>query len=243
MIVHYGLIQIWTAFLVHYGTAWLRLVQTWKSFDLSQGSDDCRLRGFVTIKFSEKCRQPANTVVSTWRQIRVEAGPYLSDKKRLQRYNGFYTCVFKVPMDEFFLSVQVPRSRSGKTRGIRRPNEKSAIMLFNSWNGENPGIRKRKQRFTIKIRFILENFPQQIVSLIFFFFFFYFYGSQTTLTPLFHYKLFTTLSFFLNLNNSHTARTTISIFAFSSRSHSRLTAFVSAHSVETRQRYIWWNFV
>ena len=58
MIVHHGLIQLWTAFLVHYGTAWLRFVQTWKSFDLSQGSDDCRLRGFVRIKFSEKCRQP-----------------------------------------------------------------------------------------------------------------------------------------------------------------------------------------
>ena len=33
-------------------------MQIWKSFDLSQGSDDCRLRGFVRIKFSEKCRQP-----------------------------------------------------------------------------------------------------------------------------------------------------------------------------------------
>ena len=62
MIVHYGLIQNWTAFLVHYGTACLRLVQTWKSFDLSQGSDDCRLRGFVRIKFSENCRQPIETI-------------------------------------------------------------------------------------------------------------------------------------------------------------------------------------
>ena len=33
-------------------------MQTWKSFDLSQGSDDCRLRGFVRINLSEKCRQP-----------------------------------------------------------------------------------------------------------------------------------------------------------------------------------------
>ena len=175
----------------------------------------------------------------------MEVGPYLSDKKRLQRYNGFYTYVFKVPIEEFFISIQVPRSRSGKTRGIRRPNEKIAIMLFNSWNGKSAPIRKRKQRFTIKIRFILENFRQQIESLVFFIYsllyfycYFDFYGTHTALTPVFHYKLFATWSIFLNLNNSHTARTAISIFAFSSRSHSSLTAFVSAHFVETCQRYI-----
>ena len=94
--------------------------------------------------------------------------------------------------------------------------------------------------------------PRRIESLIFYFSFihcyifyfdFDFYGSHTALSPLFHYKLFTTWSIFLNLNNSHTARTAIYIFAFSSRSHSRLTPFVSAHSIETRQRYIWWHFV
>ena len=195
--------------------------------------------GYLTVQ--------ADTVESTWWQMRMEAGPCLSDNKRLQRYNGFYTYVFEVPMDEFFLSIQVPRSWSGKTKGIRRPNEKMAIMLFNSWNGKSVAIRKRKQRFTIKIRFILENFPQQIESLFFFYsftvIFFIFISIITAHTPLFHYKLLTTWSIFLNVNNSHTARTAISIFAFSSRSHSRLTAFVSAHSVETRQKYIWWHFV
>ena len=44
-------------------------MQTWKSFDLSQGSDDCRLRGFVRIKFSEKCRQPVNAnLFGAWRK-------------------------------------------------------------------------------------------------------------------------------------------------------------------------------
>ena len=71
-------------------------------------------------------------------------------------------------MNQFFLSVQVPRPQSGSTRGIRGPTEKSVIYLFNSWNGKNAGIRKRKQRFTIQIRFISENFAQQIESLIFF---------------------------------------------------------------------------
>ena len=43
------------------------------------------------------------------RERERERVPYLSDKKRLQRYNGFHTYVFKVPMHEFFLTVQVPR--------------------------------------------------------------------------------------------------------------------------------------
>ena len=74
-------------------------------------------------------------------------------------------------------------------------------------------------------------------------FYFVFYSTHTALTPLFLYKLFTTWSIFLNPNNSRTARKTIFIFAFSSRSHSRLTAFVAAHSVESRQRYKWWYCV
>ena len=48
-------------------------------------------------------------------------------------------------------------------------------MLLNSWNGKNASISKRKHRFIIEIRFILENFPQQIESLIFIFLFIHCY--------------------------------------------------------------------
>ena len=77
----------------------------------------------------------ANTVESTWRQIRVEAGPYLSDKKRLQRYKGFYTYVFKVPMDEFFFqrrSSEIAKRKNESNATIKR-KKRYNVIEFLEW--------------------------------------------------------------------------------------------------------------